>query len=103
MYVTVSAQETDQRKQNNVIRGIMDGKTNNTSSFTITANATTTAVTDLRVGADSVILVSPTTANAASEWSSGGMYVSSVGKETFTVTHASAATTDRTFKYAVIG
>jgi len=81
----------------------MDGKTNNTGSFTLTASVASTAVTDLRVGADSVILVSPTTANAATEWASGGMYISSVGKDTFTVTHANNAQTDRTFNYAVIG
>lgn len=103
MYLTVSPNEESQRKQNNVLRGVMDGKTNNTGSFTLTASVASTAVTDLRVGADSVILVSPTTANAATEWASGGMYISSVGKDTFTVTHANNAQTDRTFNYAVIG
>jgi len=103
VYLTVSPNEESQRKQNNVLRGVMDGKTNNTGSFTLTASVASTAVTDLRVGADSVILVSPTTANAATEWASGGMYISSVGKDTFTVTHANNAQTDRTFNYAVIG
>lgn len=103
MFPTVSPNEQDQRKQNNVLRGVMDGKTNNTGSFTLTENVASTVVTDLRVGADSVILVSPTTANATTEWAAGTMYVSSVGKQTFTVTHANNAQTDRTFSYVAIG
>ena len=102
-FLTVSPNEQDQRKQNEVIRLLMAGKTNNTGAFTITASAATTVITNLRVGGDSVIVVSPTTASAATEWSSGGMYISSVGKQTFTVTHANSAPTDRTFNYAVIG
>jgi hypothetical protein len=103
MYVTVSANEEDRRKQNYVIRGVMEGKTNNTGSFTIAASAGTTVVTDLRVGADSIILPAPLTASAATEWASGSMYVSSTGKETFTVTHNNSSPTDRNFNYAVIG
>lgn len=103
MYRTVSPNETEQRKQNEVLRLVMDGKTNNTGTFTLTASATSTTITDLRTGADSVILYSPSTANAASEWAGGSMYISAVGKQSFTVTHANAATTDRTFYYAVIG
>jgi len=103
MFVTVFPDEKDQRKQNGVLRGIMGGKTNNTGSFTITASAATTVVTDFRAGADSTVIVSPTTASAATEWASGSMYVSSTGKETFTVTHTSSSPVDRTFKYAVIG
>jgi len=102
-YLTVSPNEEDQRKQNNALRQIMDGKTNNTGSFTVTANQATTAVTDFRVGADSVIAMMPTTANAATEWASGNMYVSSAGKQTFTVTHTNSATASRTFKYTVTG
>lgn len=102
-FLSVSPNETDQRKINSVLDGVMNGKTNNKGSFTITANAATTVVTDLRVGADSIILPSPTTATAATEWASGAMYVSSIGKQTFTVTHNNSAPTDRDFTYAVIG
>jgi len=99
---TLAPNESNVRKIVEIVRQLMDGKSNNTGSFTITASAASTAVTDLRVGADSVILVSPTTASAATEWASGAMYVSSVGKQTFTVTHNNSAPTDRTFKYAAI-
>ncbi len=85
------------------INSIMDGKTNNTGSFTLTASSATTVVTfaDGRIGADTVILLAPTTANAAASFP----WVSSrdVAAKTVTFTHANTATTDRTFSYALIG
>ena len=87
------------------INSVMDGKTNNTGSLTLTASSTTTVVTfaEGRIGADTVILLSPTTANAAGALS--GLYVSGrdVAAKTVTFTHANTATTDRTFSYALIG
>jgi len=78
-----------------------DGKTSNTGSFTVTISQTTTVVSDKRAGTNSVILFSPTTASAATEIST--MYVSANGKETFTVTHVSSVTADRTFNYVIVG
>jgi len=55
----------DQRQVAEVVRGIMDGKTNNTGSITLaTGGATTTTLNDLRIGGDSVILFAPTSAAA---------------------------------------
>lgn len=93
----------DDREVSLVVNGIMNGKINATGEVTLTASSATTAVTEVRAGADSVILFTPTTANAAAEQGAGGMYVSSFGKQTFTITHANNAQTDRTFRYAVIG
>ena len=87
----------------NVANGALDGRTNNAASVTLTANQATTVVTDFRVGVDSVITFMPKTANAAAEVGAGGMYISSRGKETFTITHANNAQTDRDFEYAVHG
>ena len=84
-----------------VVNSLRDGKVNSTGSVTLTASATTTTVTDLRAGQDSVILFMPTTANAAA--AAGGMYVSTRGKQSFTLTHANNAQTDRTFAYVVLG
>lgn len=74
------------------------GNANNIGSFTLEENTTTTTVTNSRVGADTVILPMPTTANAAAEELS-----IVTAKGSFTVTHANAATTDRTFKYIHVG
>jgi len=85
------------------INSVMDGKTNNTGSLTLTANSTTTVVTfaDGRIGADTVVLLSPTTANAAA----AAPYVSTrdVSAKTVTFTHANTATTDRTFSFVLVG
>jgi hypothetical protein len=93
----------DDRDVSLVVNGIMNGKINATGEVTLTASATSTTVTEARAGSDSVILFTPTTANAAAEQGAGGMYVSANGKQTFTITHANNAQTDRTFRYAVIG
>jgi len=93
----------DERAVAYIVNNIMDGKINSTSSVTLDASSATSVVSDLRVGPDSVILFAPTTSNAALELASGGMFTSSQGKQTFTITHANNAQVDRTFKYAVLG
>ena len=77
---------------------LIDGKSNNRGTFTLAANATTTTVTDLRAGSESVILFTPMTATAAAE----NMFVSARNKQSFVVTHANDSTTDRNFIYVVI-
>jgi len=51
----------DQRGVAEIVNGIMNGKTNNTGTVTLaTGGATTTTITDARIGVDSVILLSAT-------------------------------------------
>ena len=51
----------DPRGTAEVVNGIMNGKTNNTGSVTLaTGGASTTTITDARIGVDSVILLMPT-------------------------------------------
>lgn len=97
------AAATNPREISQVVNGVLDGKLNSTGTFTCTASATTTSVTDYRAGLDSVILLMPTTANAAAEMGGGTIYVSTRAKQSFTVTHASNTQTDRTFDYIIIG
>ena len=50
----------DQRAVAEIVNGIMNGKTNNTGSITLaTGNATTTTITDARIGIDSTIILIP--------------------------------------------
>lgn len=93
---------SDQRETSEVVNNILSGKLNATATVTITNSATSTAVSDFRVGPDSVILFMPTTAAGATELASGSMYVSARAKNTFTITHTNAVTT-RSFGYVVIG
>jgi hypothetical protein len=86
-----------------VTNNMLQGKVNVTLDVTLTANSATTTISDPRIGGGSAILLCPMTANAAAELAAGGIYVSSIGKQTATLTHANAATTDRTFRIVIIG
>lgn len=88
-----------------VLQALRSGKTENVGEVTLTANAASTAVTDIRVSPQSVIVWHPRTANAAAELANGTMYVTdaNMANGSFTVTHANNAQTDRDFRYAVIG
>lgn len=90
-----------------VIRNIMGGKTDNTGSLTLTANSATTTYTlaEGRLSNDTVVLLSPTTANAATEFAAGTLYVSSVdaANNQITITHVNNAQTDRTFDFVLVG
>ena len=72
-----------------------------TGSVTLDASSATTTLNDRRIGPSSVIVFMPKTANAAAEMD--GMYVSSRGKQTATLTHANDANADKSFGYAVLG
>ena len=92
-------------------RGIMQGKTNNTHTVTLTANSATSTVSVAQndIGPLSTILFMPLTANAAADIGAGTMYVSAITIDgaastfQFTITHANNAQVDRTFRFAIIG
>jgi hypothetical protein len=79
------------------VNEILKGRANNAGSLTLTANTTTTTVSDNRFNSDMVPLLMPTSANAAAALST--TYVSARVNGSFTLTHANAATLDRTFLY----
>jgi hypothetical protein len=91
----------DARQVAEVVNRTVDGKLNSTGTVTLTASASSTTVSEDRAGPDSVILFMPTTSNAATEMNH--LYVSSRGKQTFTLGHRNNAQSDRTFSYVVIG
>ena len=79
-----------------------EGKTENTGTVTLTQSDTTTTVTDSRVGKDTGIYLSPTTASAAT--ATGNTYVSAKTPGTsFVLTHANTADADKTFTYILVG
>lgn len=56
----------DQRAVAEIVNNIMDGKTNNTGTVTLaTGNATTTTITDARIGVDSVVTLTPASMTAS--------------------------------------
>jgi hypothetical protein len=102
MFRTLPPFGGDQRQTAEIIRGIMDGKTNNTGEITLTQSSTTTTLNDRRIGGDSVILFMPLNDKAADELAHGHMYVSARGQGQATITHGSH-THNMIFAYVVIG
>lgn len=96
-------QETRLFVLNTALRQLCQGRNNATGEVTATASATSTVVTNMVVNENDTVLLQPTTANAAAEIGAGTAYVSAVAKGSFTLTHANAGSTDRTFRYAVFG
>ena len=91
------------REVASVVNLLVDGKSNNKGTFTLTASTTTTTVSDLRAGTNSVITYVPTTANASAEIGAGTIFISARNNESFVLTHANNSQSDRTFLYVVIG
>jgi hypothetical protein len=85
------------------IRDLYAGRSNAVGTVTLTANAASTAVTALNVGASSRVFLSPTTANASAEFGNGTIRISAVGSGTFTITHANNAQNDRTLYWVALG
>ena len=93
--------ELEPRKIASSINRIVEGRTDNYGSVTLTANDTTTTVTNQWASENSTIVLSPRTANAAAAVAT--TYVSSKLNGSFVLTHANNAQTDKTFDYAMIG
>lgn len=77
------------------------GKLNAVTQVTLAVGATTTTLTDARIGASTFISFQPLTADAAGALA--GLYVSSQQKGQATISHASASSIDRTFNVLLIG
>ena len=73
----------------------------NVGTCTLTASAATTAVANTSVSANSIIVLTPTSANAASDFANG-LYISAKTAGTsFTITHPNNANADKTFNYII--
>jgi len=97
--------ETDLKKIVLALQQLGAGRSNAVGTVTLTQNSATTVVTT-RTGTcapGSVPILIPTTANAATEFGAGTWYISSVGIDTFTITHVNSATASRTFLYVLVG
>jgi len=93
------------RKISKAGKGAMQGKTNNTGTFTLTANSATTTLTFAagRLGINTVLLWEPTSSNSAGAISSLYESARDVSNGTITLTHANTADIDRTFNYILVG
>ena len=87
----------DQRQVAEVVRGAMNGKTNNTGEVTLaTGNATTTTLYDDRIGFDSLIFFVPLSAAAEADSAPYGAFQDSTDQTAANTTTAYAVTLDTT-------
>jgi len=87
----------DQRQVAEVVRGIMDGKTNNTGTITLaTGGATSTTLNDRRISTDSVILFAPASSAAYADVMPYGAFQSVVDQTIASANTAYAMTLDTT-------
>lgn len=89
MFRTLPPFGGDQRETAEIIRGIMDGKTNNTGTLTLaTGGATTTTLNDRRIGADSVILFVPSSSDSFADSAPYGAFQDSTTQSVGSTTTA---------------
>ena len=99
MYRTLPYQGGEPRAVAEVTNNAMNGKTNNTGNITLSASSTTTTLNDERLGFDSVVLLSPLTANAAAQ----SPYIASHAKGSAVIAHTSVGHADLLFAYIIVG
>lgn len=90
----------DQRQVAEVVRGIMDGRTNNSGYFTTTTSATQTTLYDSRIGYDSAIIFTPMNDKGAAEMDK--LWVGTRSQGSAVINHASNAHVCN-FMYIVVG
>lgn len=87
----------DNRAVSEVVRGIMDGKTNNTGLITLaTGNATTTTLYDERIGYDSLIFFVPVSDASEADSAPYGAFQDSTDQTAANTTTAYAVTLNTT-------
>jgi len=85
------------REISEVVNNIMNGKTNNTGSVTLaTGSATTTTITDARIGGDSKIILIPSSQTASSQEFPYGSFSSTADQTAASTTTAYAMTYNTT-------
>ena len=91
----------DPRQVAEIVNNLVEGKSNNSGTITLAAgSATTTTISDERIGYNSIILLMPTTANAASSLTN--VYVSARSQGSATLTHSANTNTDKTYGYIIV-
>jgi hypothetical protein len=83
------------------INEMLKGRANNVGEVTLTANATTSTISDIRIKQTMTAVLIPRTANAAAAMTN--VYISAVADGSITLTHSNTATVDRTFDYLLHG
>ena len=99
--MSVSTAEKDPAKFAVAIQQLYAGRSNATGTVTLAAGATSTVVNPPNCAPQSAVFLFPKTANAAAALAT--TFINSVGKQSFTISHANNAQTDRSFFYVCLG
>jgi hypothetical protein len=100
MFRRLPPQGGDQRAVAEILNGVIDGKTNNTGTVTLaTGGATTTTISNPRISADSVILLTAYADVSAITL----FYISSITNGSAVITHTANNASGKTYKYVVVG
>lgn len=74
---------------------------NTSASLKLGHNVASTTVSDIRAGADSVVLLMPTSVNGSVALNT--FHIGTQGEGFFVIQHVSTSTSDATVKYAIFG
>jgi hypothetical protein len=97
--------EASLRRMWDALHPLRQGKIECVVQFTLTANAASSVLTDIRLSNQTLLCFDPMTANASVEKANGTMYAleTNRGNGSVTISHANNAQADRTFLVALIG
>lgn len=84
-----------------IVNNLVEGKSNNTDTVILNSSGTETTIFNERVGINSVILLSPRSANAAGE--SDHIFIKSKAKGSFVIGHRNHGHSDVELDYIVVG
>lgn len=98
---SVSTAEKDPAAFALAIQQLYAGRSNAAGSVTLAAGATSTVVKAINCASQCAVFLFPKTANGAAAIAT--TFISAVGNQSFTISHANNSQTDRTFFYVCIG
>lgn len=93
--------DADRTRLVTAVLQLIRGRSNAVGTVTLAAGATSTTVSFDNCSEEGQVFLSPRTANAAAALAT--TYISAVNNKSFTIAHANAASTDRTFGFVALG
>lgn len=85
------------------VNELINGRGNYAGTVTLRTGQTTTVVSRTNANSNAFVFLFPMTANAAGAVATTYVLQANITKSGFTITHANAATVDRTFAYIMVG
>ena len=98
---SVGSQEKDPSKFALAIQQLYAGRSNAAGSVTLAAGEASTTVDAPNCAPQCAVFLFPKTANGAAALAT--TFINSVGKQSFTISHANNTQTDRSFFYVCLG